>query len=229
MKRCSLRAFALAGLAAALLSGCASGYLLDNQVQSFSGLQTGLPTHPTYTFDRLPSQANQPGQAQLEALADPALFAAGLRRDDASPRYTVQVTARVQRVVSPWYDPWEPGWGWGGFGYPGPYMGFGWGPVFPRMDQAWFQREVGIVMRDKASSRVVYETHASSDGPWLDPSVVLPAMFQAALQGFPNPPAGPRRVDIQIGGQTQSAAAAPRAPAAPAAAAPPPAAPAPAR
>jgi hypothetical protein len=25
-------------------------------------------------------------------------------------------------------------------------------------------------------------------------------MFQAAMQGFPNPPPGPRRIDIQLGG-----------------------------
>ena len=203
------RPLLLAVLAALLLAACATGYRLDNQVQSFSGLQAGLPAHPTYTFERLPSQANQPAQAQLEALADPALFAAGFRRDDASPRYTVQVTARVQQVISPWADPWDPWWGWGGFGHAGPRsgLGFGWGGPFPRMEQAWFQREVGILVREKASGRVVYETRASSDGPWLDSSVVLPAMFQAALQGFPNPPAGPRRVDIQIGGQTQAAAA----------------------
>src|SRR5688500_14935898 len=100
MKR-SWRSVALSGVAAALLSGC-STYMLDNNVQSCSGLQA-LPANPTYSFERLPSQANQPGQAQLEALADPALFQAGLRRDDASPRYTVQVSARVQRVLSPWY------------------------------------------------------------------------------------------------------------------------------
>jgi len=45
----------------------------------------------------------------------------------------------------------------------------------------------------------VYETHASNDGPWLDNRTVLPAMFEAAMQGFPNPPPGPRRVDIQVG------------------------------
>jgi hypothetical protein len=28
---------------------------------------------------------------------------------------------------------------------------------------------------------------------------VLAAMFQAALQGFPTAPAGPRRVDVQVG------------------------------
>lgn len=237
MKRPWLRALALPLVAAAVLSGCASGYLLDNHVQSFSGLPS-LPPNPTYTFERLPSQANQPSQSQLEALADPALFRAGLRRDDAAPRYTVQVSARVQRVVSPWADPWDT-WGWGPWGHPfygGPRVGLGvgFGGPFPRMDQAWFQREVGVIVREKAGNRVVYETRATSDGPWLDNSVVLPAMFDAALQGFPNPPAGPRQVNIQIGGKTQQAAvqpapaapaAAPSAPVAPAA----PAAPAPAR
>jgi hypothetical protein len=36
-------------------------------------------------------------------------------------------------------------------------------------------------------------------GPWLDHNAVFAAMFEAALQGFPNPPAGPRRVAVQIG------------------------------
>lgn len=202
---------ALPAAAAVLLSGC-STYLLENNVQSFSGLPA-LPANATYSFERLPSQANQPGQNTLEALADPALFRAGLRRDDAAPRYTVQVSARVQRVLSPWADPWD-SWGWGGPW--GPHYAFHhpgfWGGPFPRMEQPWFQREVGVVVREKAGNRVVYETHATSDGPWLDQSVVLPAMFDAALQGFPNPPQGVRRVNIQLGGQkTAQAAAAPAA------------------
>ncbi len=195
--------------AALLLSGC-STYLLENNVQSFSGLPA-LPAIPTYTFERLPSQASQPGQNTLEALADPALFKAGLRRDDAAPRYTVQVSARVQRVLSPWADPWD-SWGWGGWGsrYAFHHPGFCCGP-FPRMEQPWFQREVGVVVREKASNQVVYETHAASDGPWLDQAVVLPAMFDAALQGFPNPPQGVRRVNIQLGGEKTAQAATPPA------------------
>ncbi len=183
---------------AALLSGCASTYLLENSVQSFSGLAAGqsLAAPPTYRFERLPSQAH-PGQAQLEALADPALHRAGLRRDDASPRYSVQVSARLQRVLSPWADPWD-GWGPGPFGFHGPHGGL-WGP-FPRMESPWFQREVTVIVREIASNRVVYETRAANDGPWLDDRAVLPAMFDAALQGFPHPPAGPRRVDIRLGG-----------------------------
>lgn len=199
MKRSWLRWFSMPA-SYALLSGCASTYLLDNNVQSFSGLPA-LPANTAYRFERLPSQAH-PGQAQLEALADPALHRVGLRRDDASPRYSVQVTARMQRVLSPWAEPW--GWG-GGFAFGGPHSGH-WGP-FPRMESPWYQREVAVIVREIADNRVVYESRASNDGPWLDTNTVLPAMFDAALQGFPNAPAGPRKVNIQLGGAQQPTAA----------------------
>jgi len=144
-------------------------------------------------------------QSALEAMADPALFKAGLRRDDTAPRFAVQVTAREQQVLSPFADPWDyGGWGrWGGgFGFThrgiGAGVGVG-GAMYPRLEQLWFHREVSVVVRDLANQQVVYETHAQNDGPWGDTRTVLPAMFEAAMQGFPNPPAGPRRVDIRIG------------------------------
>lgn len=193
----------LAVLSALLLAGCATGYILDNNVQTFSSLPT-LPLQATYRFDRLPSQQASPVQAQIEALADPALFKAGLRRDDAAPRYSVQVSARIQRVRSPWADPWD-GWGgrWGwGAGWPGHGYGLYAGPyggAFPRLETPWYQREVGVVVRDLGTSQVVYETHAANGGPWSDDVAVLPAMFDAALQGFPKAPLGLRRVAIPVG------------------------------
>ena len=185
--------------------GRATGYLLDNQVQSFSGLPS-LPPNPTYRFERLPSQQADPSQAQIEALADPALFKAGLRRDDASPRHSVQAAARVQRTISPWADPewdywgpWGTGWGpWGGIPYGHRYAAFGYRHPW-RMEQPWHQREVGVVVREVSSGKVVFESRATNDGPWLDHKVARAAMFEAALQGFPNAPPGPRRVDIQLG------------------------------
>ena len=187
-------------LAAVTLSGCATGYLLDNNVQSFSSLPS-LPPQPTYRFERLPSQQASPGQTQLEALADPALFKAGLRRDDAMPHYSVQVNARVQQALSPWADPWDRWGGWGGWGggFAGRGIGIGFGGPFPRMERPWFVREVAVVVRELPSNRVVYETHAFNDGPWGNNATVLPAMFDAALQGFPVAPAGLRRVNIQLG------------------------------
>lgn len=191
--------FLALSLAAVALSGCATGYLLDNQVQSFSHL-TAVPAPATYRFDRLPSQQADPTQAALEALADPALHRAGFRRDDAAPRYGIQVSARTSRMLSPYADPWD-SWGGGwGMGFGGRGIGIGFGMPFGRMESPWYHREVSIIVRELAGNRVVYETHASNDGPWLDNNAVLPAMFDAALQGFPAPPAGPRRVDIQVGG-----------------------------
>ncbi|MGZ5848940.1 MAG: DUF4136 domain-containing protein, partial [Ramlibacter sp.] len=90
-------------LAAGALAGCAS-YRMDNTVQAFSGLQV-LPPDPTYRFERLPSQIGQPAQDQLEALADPVLHRAGLRRNDATPRYAALVSASIQPSLSPWPEP----------------------------------------------------------------------------------------------------------------------------
>lgn len=194
----SLRLVAAGALATLALAGCATGYLLDNQVQSFTQLQ-GLPAQPTYRFERSLSQQADPAQPPLEQLADPALHRAGLRRDDATPRYSVQVLARVERVYSPYADPY---WGWGGgwgFAYGHRHWGVGLAGPWPRWDSPWFRREVGVIVRELASNRIVYETHAFNEGPWGDNRTVLPAMFDAAMQGFPNPPAGPRRVDIQVG------------------------------
>jgi hypothetical protein len=183
-------------VATVLLGGCATSFLLDNRVQAFS-VGTPLAEPTSYRFERLLSQLAEPSQATLEAMADPALHKAGLRRDDAAPSYSVQVSARIQRSLSPWADPWGGGWGLGfGIGRPG------WGGYFrpyPLMEQPWFQREVSVIVRDLASNRVVFESQAANDGPWLDNRSVLPAMFEAALQGFPNPPTGPRRVDILVG------------------------------
>jgi len=191
--------FLLAAAAAALLlCGCAGTYLLDNQVQSFSQLPA-LPAQPTFRFERTLSQQADPVQQALEGLADPALFKAGLRRDDAAPHFSVQVSARTEQVFSPYQDPY---WGWGGgwsVGFGGHHGAIGFGGPWRGLDSYWFRREVSIVIRELPANRVVFESHATNDGPVLDNRVVLPAMFDAALQGFPNPPPGPRRVDVQLG------------------------------
>ena len=133
-------------LATVLLSGCATSYVLDNDVQSFSSL-TALPSQPTYRFERLPSQ-QAPDHTVLESMADPALHKAGLRRDDSNPRYSVQVSARIQPVLSPWADPWDT-WGWGGFGRHHRRFGygFGFGSRLSSMESPWYHREVAVVIR----------------------------------------------------------------------------------
>jgi hypothetical protein len=182
----SLRRAAAAALIAGL-AGCASSYRLDNTVQAFSSLP-GLPPNPTYRLERLPSQAGAPDQARIEALADPALLRAGLRRDDAAARYSVQVSSRTQGVISA--SPLGGGFGWG---WP-----FGWGPPIQTAANTAYRREVNVVVREAASNRVVYESKASSESFYLNNDEVVGAMFDAALAGFPNPPQGTRQVNVQV-------------------------------
>jgi hypothetical protein len=188
---------AIALIASALLAGCASSLRMDNTVQSFSALSE-VPAAAGYRYERLPSQRQDPAQPRLEAIADAALARVGLQRDDASPAFTVQVWSRMQYAVSPWAQPRFGGWsGWGGVGL-GSHSGIGMGIGFPigGIDSPWYQREVGLILREAGSGRVVYETHAFHEGYWIDPARAWPAMFEAALQDFPQPPTGVRRVDI---------------------------------
>ncbi|SEJ00388.1 MULTISPECIES: DUF4136 domain-containing protein [unclassified Variovorax] len=196
-------------LLAASLTGCATSWVVDSDVKSFSSLGAVAPG-ATYRFDRLPSQqADGARQESLEAMAAAALDKAGLRRDDTRAQYTAQIGARVTAGLSPWADPWlySGPWGYagyggyGGYGYHGRrWYGGGWygGPAFAPPANPWYEREVSVVLREVASNKVVYETRARNDGPYTSSAAILPVMFQAALQGFPNPPQGERRVDIEL-------------------------------
>ena len=185
------------------LTGCASVRLVDSDVQSFSQLRA-LPAPPTYRFERLPSQQAQGAQQDtIEAHAVQALAKVGMRFDpSAQAAYRVQVQARIDREMpADWYDPWfgggwGPGWGggfggWGGRGFYG-----GLSMRFP--PPTLYRREVGLIVRDAATAAVVYETHAVHEGIWTDNPAVFGAMFDAALSGFPTPPIGQRRVNVEI-------------------------------
>ncbi|MFZ5485461.1 MAG: DUF4136 domain-containing protein [Pseudomonadota bacterium] len=185
------------GLVSLLLAGCAGTRLVDSDVQAFSQLQV-LPVPTTYRFERLPSQqAYSAQQDKVEALARQALAKVGLIEDPRAPYFSAQVYARTDRLLAPdyyWYDPFWGGWaGWGGWG-----SGFYGGISMRFPPPTEYRREVGLILRESASGRVVYETHAQHDGVWSDDLPVFAAMFDAALQGFPTPPAGPRRVNVEI-------------------------------
>ena len=214
-----MKIISIAALAAVVtLSGCATTWRVTSDVQSFSSLPatpttpvpvpvepgTGQPLPPapftaTYRFDRLPSQqanpAEQAAQAQLEAMALPALAQVGLVQDEANARYNVQLSAQLQQVV-PGYGYWDAPFR--GAWWPHHYGGFyGYGMV-SGWDDCAFQREVSVILRDAKSGQVVYETRAANFGRWPVDRDVLPVMFSAALSGFPQPPTGPRRVYIDV-------------------------------
>lgn len=178
------------------LPGCASTRLIDTQVNSFAPQAASAGTR--YQFERLPSQmADATRQAKLEKLAGQALAKVGLTRQNAAP-LSVQVSA-VQRQESS-YNPSGLNIGWGlGWAFGHGSIGVGsHGPLFPGLDaQPTYWRQVSLIMRN-ATGAVVFESHASHEGIWSDSDAVLAAMLDAALQGFPTPPAGVRHVHIEI-------------------------------
>ncbi len=183
-------------LIAFMVSGCAGTRLIDSQVNSFAPQVIG--TGARYQFERLPSQlANPMGQAKLEKLAEQALAKVGLKRQNAAP-LSVQVTA-VQRQESTFnQSDVSIGWGLGWVFGNGAISVGNRGALFPGLDsRPNYWRQVSLIMRNAAGT-VVFESHASHEGIWADSDAILAAMLDAALQGFPTPPTGVRRVNIEI-------------------------------
>ncbi len=195
---------AMAALALTLLTGCASMRLVDSDVVSVAAVPPGMSLQGSkYRFERLPSQVNNPEAGLAEQQAQAAMTAVGLVRDDAGASLSVMVGfSGTQYQADPWGRPIGPGWtpyGSVGIGIgigAGSHIGLGTGMRFPPPTQ--YRREVSLVMRDLKSGQVVYETRASHAGPWSDSVPIFATLFQAALANFPNPPAGLRRVNIEL-------------------------------
>ena len=205
-------AAALAGLT--LVSGCAAVNTLSVDVTSFGGWPTGRAPG-LYAFERLPSQQAQADEAQLlEDAATPALARAGFSPAPAGsePDVLVQVGARVSRSErSPWDDPF---W-WGGSyrfhsGYGswphgpwrGPYIGSYWGGPWGRplnYGQMRYDREVALLLRDRASGKPLFEARASTEGFQRGTAAQLAPMFAAALMDFPRNGINPHTVTVPIG------------------------------
>lgn len=183
-------------LPAAVLGGCAVTRSVDSTVQSYSSL-AALPAPPSYRLELLPSQqAQSAAYAPIVALAHAALARAGLQRDDAAPRLLAQFDVRTGTGYAdgPWYPygPWAGGWGWGSRGG----LRAGW--MLREMPPLLYRHEVRLVLRDAATQQTVYETTASNEDVWTDVSRVFGVLFEAALAGFPTPPAGPHQLRLPL-------------------------------
>lgn len=181
------------------MAGCSTVRLVDSDVTAFSHWSAAPPGPGTaYRFERLPSQqAIGAQQDHVEGLARGALAKVGMELNPAVARYSVQLVVNTQVVERLPYN---------GFGFPTPGVfmeggsrGASVGLSFPmRFSEPYFKRDLSILMRELASNQVVFETRARHDGVWGDTLAVLPAMLDAALRGFPQPPPGTRRINVEI-------------------------------
>ena len=178
-------------LAALLLAACASGPP-QATVQVFTP-PVQLAAGATYRHERLLSQAAQPRQAELEANADALLSQAGLRRDDANPRLSLQVTNTQDAPIGGPYWGGGPSVGVGVSGGSGGRGGIGIGLGFPigGFGGPPSTQRVDVLLRDLGNGQVVYQSQASGDSG-ANPV----ALLQAALSGFPNAAPGTRQVPL---------------------------------
>lgn len=185
--------------ALAMLAGCSGMRIVDSDVQAYSTNQ-GVSVPATYRFERLPSQQDRGDtQGRLEAIVQAELAKVGMARNDTDPRYSVAFELRLARDPrAPWDDP--PYWG----GMLGGVVVTPAGTVVHvpmvalHFDTPYYRREVQLLVRRLSDGVLVFESRANHDGRWSDDDAVLPAMFEAALHGFPNPPQGLRRVNVEI-------------------------------
>lgn len=199
MRRSLTQALLLAG-SALLLASCAALNSVTSEVSTFGEWPTDRKAG-SYAFERLPSQqARAAEMTTLEAAAKAALEKAGFTpvAEGQQPDVVVEVGSRVGRSDNgPWADPL---WWRGSFGYwrSGPWAGPRWGLGF-HWDQARYDHEVALLLRDRASGKPLFEARASRENssPYSADST-LAAMFQAALMDFPKTGVNPRRVTVQL-------------------------------
>ncbi len=185
-------------LAAALLGGCAALSSISSDVSSF-GEWPGGRTPGTYAFERLPSQQALAAETEaLEAAAAPALAKAGFRPAAAGqdPDVLVQVGARAQRSEGSYWD--ERLWWSAGFGFPrrGYLLSPRWSLAYSEPTR--YDREVAVLIRDRATGKPLYETRATNEGSYRGDPVLQSAMFEAALVDFPKLGLNPRRVTVAL-------------------------------
>jgi len=197
----TLMARTLMGLAGVgLLAACASLNTLNAEVASY-GTWPAERKPGTYAFERLPSQqARADAQQRLEDAAHPALESAGFvaAAPGATPDVLVQVGARITRYErSPWDDPL---WWRGGFGYwrPRPWVGPYWASPYGYRSDPRYDREVGLLLRERSSGAPLYETRASSEGYTSGGDELLSAMFKAAMADFPKSGSVPHTVNVKL-------------------------------
>ena len=192
--KCAQTAIVL--IATLFLTACSGMRVVDSDVTAFSAWTAAPPAPGTrYRFERLPSQTTATQQDRIEALASTSLSKVGMALSPADARYSVQVllsTEIAQRYPE------------SGFGYGGPGVSIGGGSFGTSIGLTFpigyanpdYRRTVSILMRELSSQKVVFETRAVHSGSGGDAFAVLPAMLDSALLGFPQPPAGTRRINV---------------------------------
>lgn len=212
------RLLALAIVSGALmgLAGCAGLQQVTADVSTHGQWPASVQA-PRYVFERLPSQQAQADQqALIEAAAEPALRARGFVAAASAADAQVLVQVSAQRSTGygwrddPFYRPYD-GHLFGNVGFGGFWGGRSGVGIGLNFDTPRTSLQVSLLVRDKASSTVLYETSASTLRLGSAPDSLMAPLFQAALMDFPAVAISPRRVTVPLAAPAAPAASAPAA------------------
>lgn len=189
-------------LVLSLVAGCARPRWVDSEVVSYSTL--AAHSRPRlYRIERLPSQQAQPQEfAAIQAQAEQALARVGLQRNDAQAQLVVQIGFEGGTTLPrnwPYSASPHFGWGlgWSGRWHGGVGLGLGFGGLRDE-PPLLYHRKVSLLMRDAATGQVVFESSALYEEVWTHDPMIYGVLFEQALRGFPQPPAGPRRERTEV-------------------------------
>ncbi len=187
---------ALLGATVLAATGCSGVYTLTSDVATYGEWPADRKAG-SYAIERMPSQKGSTERDALEAAARAALEKAGFTAaaDPKNAEFLVAVGARSTLTeYSPWDDPlwrhWRMNWRYG------PPSRMFYGP-FTLRDRS-YEREVALLVRERATGQAVYEARAQSDGLSVGDDKVFGAMFQAALTDFPKANEKPHPVSVTI-------------------------------
>ena len=68
----------------------------------------------------------------------------------------------------------------------------------PMFIERRYEREVGLLLRDRASGQALYEARASHDGATRGDDALIAALFEAALSDFPKANPQPHHVPVTL-------------------------------
>lgn len=178
------------------LAGCATPDSITAQVSTHGQWPAGS-TLKHYAFERLPSQAAQADwQKRVEAAAAPALAKKGFVFSPIANLADVWVQVVAQSRTTPAYrdDPY-PRFDTSVFG--GVFGGHGGVGLGLRFDPEYTLMQVDVLLRERRTGQVLYETRATYERVGGMDEQLLPALFEAALQDFPTPAVSPRPVTVK--------------------------------
>ena len=188
MRFSMLRLLGGAVMAVWLLTGCATGYVLDNTVQSFSQSRHCRRNPPTASSGCLRSRPlPRAARSHGRSGALQGRVAAG-RREPALQRasWRPASSGSCRRGPIPGMAGDRSAWGITAMGLASATRS-----AMAIMEPPWFQREVSIIMRELPSNRAVYETRAFNDGPWRTMAQCCPSCSRQPCRDSPPRRPGP--------------------------------------